>query len=103
MAIQVGRGGRLVAIALVMGATPVTLVAQSQSFADRTGGETAPAVYTALMGLTAGSITTVRSQQLTTRSCWQGKRKLVRIIASFSKPLRNAKTSICSRGKYGSM
>jgi len=56
MAIQVGRGGRLVAIALVMGATPVTLVAQSQSFADRTGGETAPAGYTALMGLTGDDI-----------------------------------------------
>jgi len=56
MAIQVGRGGRLVAIALVMGATPVTLVAQSQSFADRTGGETARAGYTALMGLTGDDI-----------------------------------------------
>jgi len=56
MAIQVGRGGRLVAIALVMGATPVTLVAQSQSFADRTAGETAPSGYTALMRLTGDDI-----------------------------------------------
>jgi hypothetical protein len=56
MAIQVGRWKRLVVIASILGATPAAFFAQSQSFADRTAGETAPSGYTAPMGLTGDDI-----------------------------------------------
>src|SRR6267378_2565248 len=56
MAIQVGRCGRLVAIALVLGATQGSLFAESQDFASRAAEEAAPAGYIAPMGLTGDDI-----------------------------------------------
>jgi len=56
MAIQVGRCGRLVAIALVLGATQGSLFAESQDFASRAAEEAAPADYIAPMGLTGDDI-----------------------------------------------
>src|SRR5467141_3390826 len=56
MAIQVLEWKRLVAIAYLLGATPVASFAQSQSFASKTDGETAPSRYTAPMGLTGDDI-----------------------------------------------
>ena len=56
MAIQVGRCGRLAAIALVLGATQGSLFAQSQDFASRAAEEAAPAGYIAPMGLTGDDI-----------------------------------------------
>jgi len=47
--------------------------------------------------LPVGSIATVRSQPRTIRSRWPEKRISARIIALFSRPLRNAKRNICSR------
>ena len=56
MAIQVGQWKRWVAIASVLGATPVALFVQSQTFASQTAGETASSGYTAPMGLTGDDI-----------------------------------------------
>src|SRR5580704_10523635 len=56
MAIQVGQWKGWVVIASVLGATPVALFAQSQSFASQTAGETAPSGYTAPRGLTGDDI-----------------------------------------------
>jgi len=56
MAIQVLQWKRLVAIAYLLGATPVASFAQSQSFASKTVGETAPSGYTAPMSLTGDDI-----------------------------------------------
>jgi hypothetical protein len=56
MAIQVLQWKRLVAIAYLLGATPVASFAQSQSFASKTDGETAPSGYTAPMSLTGDDI-----------------------------------------------
>ncbi len=57
MAIQVGRCGRLAAIALVLGATQGSLFAQSQDFASRAAEEAAPAGgYIAPMRLTGDDI-----------------------------------------------
>src|SRR6267378_6654486 len=56
MAIQVGRCGRLVAIALVLGAAPAASFAQSQSFTSQPPAEAAPSGYTAPMGLTGDDI-----------------------------------------------
>jgi hypothetical protein len=46
----------LVAIAYLLGATPVASFAQSQSFAGKTDGETAPSGYTAPLSLTGDDI-----------------------------------------------
>ncbi len=56
MAIQVRRWKRWVVIASVLGATPVALIAQSQSFASQTAEEAAPSGYTAPAGLTGDDI-----------------------------------------------
>src|SRR5256884_7843222 len=56
MAIQVGRCGRLVAIALVLGATQGTVVAEDQDFGSRGTEEGAPAGYIAPMGLAGDDI-----------------------------------------------
>jgi hypothetical protein len=56
MAIQVLQWKRLVAIAYLLGATPVASFAQSQSFAGKTDGETAPSGYTAPLSLTGDDI-----------------------------------------------
>jgi len=56
MGIQVGQWKGWVVIASVLGATPVALFAQSQSFASQTAGETAPSGYTAPRGLTGDDI-----------------------------------------------
>jgi hypothetical protein len=56
MAIQIEQWKRWVVIACFLGATPVALIAQSQSFASRTTGETSPSIYTAPMGLTGDDI-----------------------------------------------
>ena len=56
MGIQVGQWKRCVAIASVLGTTPVALFAQSRTFASQTAGETASSGYTAPMGLTGDDI-----------------------------------------------
>src|SRR5260370_32198360 len=56
MAIHVGRWKRWVVIASVLGATPVALIAQRQSFASPSAEEAAPSGYTAPMGLTGDDI-----------------------------------------------
>jgi hypothetical protein len=56
MAIQVGQCTRWVAIAFVLGATPLGVFAQSQSFASRTAEEAAPSAYAAPLGLTGDDI-----------------------------------------------
>jgi hypothetical protein len=56
MAIQIGPWKRWVVAAWVLGATPVALIAQGQSFASRAAGETTPSVYAAPMGLAGDDI-----------------------------------------------
>ena len=56
MAIQVRRWERWAAIASVLGATPVALIAQSQSLARRPAEDATPSGYTAPVGLTGDDI-----------------------------------------------